>query len=177
MSLISQFWHAARSVTTWLTFSSFIDFDLNPFQLPLGGNLDVPDLRITSGQQSTFSYDDDPVFRPPAPNPNNEFQCNYTAMTGWFPCSIPENRECWLRNRDGREFNIHTDYEKFAPTGITRHFHLEITESTYNADGLPFNSAKLFNGKYPGPWLEACWGDVSTSAPDLFFHVANFLDT
>jgi hypothetical protein len=104
----------------------------------------------------------DPVFKPPAGNPDDhEFKCDYSAMEGWFPCSIPENRECWLRHRDGREFNIHTNYEKFAPIGITRNYTLYVTDGSINADGLPFPYAKLFNETYPGPWLEACWGDVS----------------
>ncbi|CAM1509014.1 Fc.00g027530.m01.CDS01 [Cosmosporella sp. VM-42] len=81
-------------------------------------------------------------------------------MEGWYPCSIPENRECWLRNRDGGEFNIHTDYEKFAPVGITRHYTLVAGEGSWNADGQNFPDAKTFNHSHPGPWLEACWGDT-----------------
>ncbi|KAF4983400.1 hypothetical protein FZEAL_1129 [Fusarium zealandicum] len=104
---------------------------------------------------------DHPVFRPPAANPDDhEFVCDYSSMEGWFPCSISENRECWLRHRDGSEFNIHTNYEKFAPVGITRNYTLNVTETSYNADGQPFPDAKLFNDQYPGPWLEACWGDT-----------------
>jgi hypothetical protein len=96
-------------------------------------------------------------------------------MQGWLPCSIPENRECWLRNKNGREFNIHTDYEKLAPVGITRHYSLNITEGSINADGQPFTKAKLFNESYPGPWLEACWGDVSAMSGSSAICISNSL--
>lgn len=148
MTLIGRFWHAVVDLTTWLTMSPVAEFGLHPSQHPLG---------LLPG--------DPPVFRPPAGNPSDhDFKCDYSRMRGWHPCSIPENRECWLRHKDGREYNIHTDYENFAPRGITRYYTLNVTESSYNADGLPFPDAKLFNKTYPGPWLEACWGDVSATS-------------
>lgn len=144
MTLIGRFWHAVVDLTTWLTMSPVAEFGFHPSQHPLG---------LLPGNP--------PVFRPPAGNPHDhDFKCDYSQMKGWHPCSIAENRECWLRNKDGREYNIHTDYERFAPRGITRHYTLNVTESSYNADGLPFLDAKLFNKTYPGPWLEACWGDT-----------------
>ncbi|KAF7556546.1 hypothetical protein G7Z17_g1344 [Cylindrodendrum hubeiense] len=131
--------------------SPVAEYGYPPSQHPLG----VP---VTH----THEYDDNPpIFRPPAANPNDhDFVCDYSAMEGWFPCSTPENRECWLRNKDGRELNIHTNYENIAPVGITRHYVLNLTNGTFNADGQPFTEAKLFNETYPGPWLEACWGDT-----------------
>lgn len=141
--------------------SPIADFGSHHAQHPLG--VSTPTVLVLSS--------DVPVFRPPAANPDDhEFVCDYSAMEGWFPCSIPENRECWLRNRKGQEFNIHTDYEKFAPVGITRHYVLNVTEGSINADGQLFDNAKLFNKTYPGPWLEACWGDVSAKIGlDLLF--------
>ncbi|RGP71961.1 hypothetical protein FSPOR_3076 [Fusarium sporotrichioides] len=104
---------------------------------------------------------DFPVFNPPPVDPGDaKFVCEYPEMEGFVDCSIAENRECWLRHPDGREFNIHTNYEKFAPIGIMRNYTLTITDESFNADGQNFAEAKLFNKKYPGPWLEACWGDV-----------------
>jgi hypothetical protein len=162
MSPVSRFWHAVTRLTSWLTLSPIAEFGLQPFQNPLVVNQDIPDLHIHGSQQTSVLNDDSPVFRPPAANPkDHDFVCDYSGMKGWFPCSIPEDRECWLRNKDGREFNIHTDYEKLFPSGITRNFVLDITEGSYNADGQMFDSAKLFNESYPGPWIEACWGDVS----------------
>ncbi|KAJ4192983.1 hypothetical protein NW767_010513 [Fusarium falciforme] len=153
MSLFARFWHAVVGLFTWLTMSPVSEYGFHhPAQRPLGA-------------PPTHSHEPDhghyPIFRPPAANPgDHDFVCDYSAMEGWFPCSIPENRECWLRNKDGQEFNIHTNYEKFAPVGITRHYTLNITDGTFNADGQPFKTAKLFNESYPGPWLEACWGDT-----------------
>ena len=109
-----------------------------------------------------------PIFYPPGGKPDSNFQCNYSRMgEGWRFCSIPENRECWLRHTDGREFNIHTDYEKYAPVGIDRYYTLVVNDSWFAADGLNSSAAKLFNDTYPGPWIEACWGDVGprVSAP------------
>ncbi|KAH6884120.1 multicopper oxidase-domain-containing protein [Thelonectria olida] len=150
MTLLGRFWHAVVDLTTWLTLSP-----VHPWQHPLGEP-------ITHGiDQTTRPHGDYPVFRPPAGNPgDHDFKCEYPEMEGWEQCSISENRECWLRNKDGQEFNIHTNYEKFAPKGITRHYTLNVTESSFNADGQPFTDAKLFNETYPGPWLEACWGDT-----------------
>src|ERR1700733_2349497 len=82
---------------------------------------------------------------------------------GWSNCSTPFNRGCLLRNDEtGEEFNIGTDYEDTnqTPIGIHRTYYLNVTDGWYNADGLNFTQAKLFNGTYPGPWIQACWGDV-----------------
>jgi hypothetical protein len=150
MTVISRLWRTVVQVASWLTLSPVSNPDQSA-QYPLG---------FAASKPPIAEY---PIFRPPAANPeDDDFQCVYPAMEGFFQCSIPENREYWLRHRDGREFNIHTDYDKFAPVGITRNFTLNVTDGWINADGQPFDHAKLFNEQYPGPWLEACWGDVST---------------
>ena len=83
-------------------------------------------------------------------------------MSDYEPCSTPENRQCWLTNRKTQhQFNVTTDYEVQKPTGIHRHYELNVTDDTpVNADGVDFDAAKVFNRQYPGPWLQACWGDV-----------------
>ncbi|KAG6356518.1 hypothetical protein INS49_015906 [Diaporthe citri] len=81
-------------------------------------------------------------------------------MRGWRPCSTPSNRECWLRHPDGREFNIMTDYEHEAPIGVHRNYTLLVNDGWINADGRNFTEAKIFNNTYPGPWIQACWGDT-----------------
>lgn len=104
-----------------------------------------------------------PIFRPPGrrvEGPGSDFTCNYTSMKGWRSCSTPTNRSCWLTNDKGGFFDINTDYERLAPTGILRKYTLVIANGSYNADGLDFPEAKLFNDTYPGPWIQACWGDV-----------------
>jgi hypothetical protein len=107
-----------------------------------------------------------PIFKPPGGRlrgPGSEFQCDYSAMVGWSQCSSDLNRACWLRNdRTGVEYNISTNYEdtNWTPIGVHRTYTMDITDDWVNADGLNFTEAKLFNGSYPGPWIQGCWGDV-----------------
>lgn len=35
-----------------------------------------------------------------------------------------------------------------------------VGEQTINADGVPNPDGKVFNNTYPGPWIQACWGDT-----------------
>ena len=85
-------------------------------------------------------------------------------MAGYELCSTPKDRCCWLKNnKTNDEFNIYADYEKRVPIGIIRYDELNVTDDVpVNADGAIFDEAKLFNGEYPGPWIQACWGDVRT---------------
>ena len=82
-------------------------------------------------------------------------------MPDWYQCSDPENRECWLRHSKGSEYNIHTNYEIYAPKGILREYNFVLNDGWINADGRNFTYAKLFNDSFPGPWVQACWGDVN----------------
>ncbi|KAI1613469.1 multicopper oxidase-domain-containing protein [Exophiala viscosa] len=106
-----------------------------------------------------------PIFKPPGgrlEGPGSDFLCDYRNMVGWSPCSTPDNRECWLKNDHTRqEYNIHTDYEDSnqTPLGVHRAYYMNITDGWINADGLNFMEGKFFNGTYPGPWIQACWGD------------------
>ena len=86
----------------------------------------------------------------------------------WEKCSTPEDRSCWLRNpKTGQRYDINTDYENEFPQGVTREYWLTVTNSTIVADGYPFVGATVFNETYPGPWIQACWGD------DVVIHVTN----
>lgn len=35
-----------------------------------------------------------------------------------------------------------------------------MTDQWINADGYNKTEGKVFNNTYPGPWIEACWGDI-----------------
>lgn len=134
----------------------------NPFELPQHPLLDESGIKLNAPDP------DQPIFKPPTgrrEGPGSDFLCDYSNMgPDWYSCSSPENRGCWLRNRfDGSEYNILTDYENDAPTGITRNYTLYVNDGKLDSDGLPFNDAKLFNNSYPGPWIQACWGDVSSA--------------
>jgi hypothetical protein len=101
---------------------------------------------------------------------------------GWTNCSTPD-RSCWLVNKNtGQRFDINTDYENEFPTGIRREYWLEVTKSNITADGYTFTGATVFNNSYPGPWIQACWGDtvvihVRNSDPDrgTSIHVSAFI--
>uniref|UniRef100_A0A0C4DHY1 Lcc2 n=1 Tax=Fusarium oxysporum (strain Fo5176) TaxID=660025 RepID=A0A0C4DHY1_FUSOF len=88
------------------------------------------------------------------------FTCNYTDLKGWKPCTTADDRSCWLKGPYGQNFTINTDYENFWPIGITREYHLNVTDQSINGDGVDNPFGKVFNGKYPGPWIQACWGDL-----------------
>jgi FtsP/CotA-like multicopper oxidase with cupredoxin domain len=76
----------------------------------------------------------------------------------------PSNRECWSEG-----FNIDTDMdEKWPETGKTVVYHLEVTNTTMAFDGVA-RPVMVVNGQYPGPLIEANWGDT------LEIHVKNSL--
>lgn len=155
MHLVDSFWTSITYVVSFLT--------LSPVQGPSG---EEQALLLTSSDALHHENLQGPIFKPPGgrlTGPGSDFTCDYTRMSGWSNCSTPFNRGCWLRNDEtGEEFNISTNYEDTnqTPIGIHRTYYLDITDGWYNADGLNFTQAKLFNGTYPGPWIQACWGDV-----------------
>jgi hypothetical protein len=145
MHLLERFWASVTYIVTFLTLSP------GP-----GGNEQAPLLGSPDGYRG-------PIFKPPGgrlTGPGSDFVCDYSNMKGWSSCTAPDNRGCWLRNFNGTEFNISTNYESLAPIGITRHYELNVTDDWVNADGINFTYAKIFNGMYPGPWIQACWGDT-----------------
>lgn len=161
--LFERLWHDVTAFLTWISLTPTSQDSFGQVALATDrhhatdvSNLDLPGEITTSGD----NYGS-PIFYPPGGN--GEFRCDYSAMgKDWHLCSVAENRECWIRNiKTGEEYNIHTNYEKVAPVGGLREYTLDVTDSWYAADGLNFTAAKLFNDVYPGPWLQACWGDVS----------------
>ncbi|KAF1984792.1 multicopper oxidase [Aulographum hederae CBS 113979] len=68
----------------------------------------------------------------------------------------PDDRGCWS---DG--FDIDTDvYESWPNTGRVVEKTLTVTNVTCNPDGGPAKFCQLINGQYPGPTIEANWGDT-----------------
>ncbi|KAL8642628.1 MAG: hypothetical protein Q9228_000721, partial [Teloschistes exilis] len=41
----------------------------------------------------------------------------------------------------------------------SRKYTLDVSEMALAPDGVAFEHAKVFNGSYPGPWIQACWCD------------------
>lgn len=63
--------------------------------------------------------------------------------------------------------DLATDEETYPP-GVTREYWLEVGENPQVApDGHPKTNGQYFNGTYPGPLIEACWGD------EIVVHVTN----
>ena len=156
MRLAERFWTSVTYVVSFFTLSPVPDLGEVQAPLPASSNVHQADLG-------------GPIFKPPGgrlEGPGSEFNCSYPLMTGYEPCSTPENRTCWLRNNQtGHAYTINTNYEDTneTPFGIHRTYYLNVTNGTINADGLNFAEGKMFNASYPGPWLQACWGDVSLS--------------
>ncbi|KAF2233008.1 multicopper oxidase [Viridothelium virens] len=108
-------------------------------------------------------------FRPP----NSSITCQYP--TGWTSCGSANNRTCWLKNTGKvsgpSEYDIYTEYENAWPTGVLREYWLSVTETPLFPDGYLKPTGLVFNNTYPGPVLEACWGDT------IRVHVTNFIST
>lgn len=170
MRLSERVWLALAEVLTWISPNNVDPFnEFGGLQRPLLDSLEWsvgPSIFDTGATTSTKPHigdgkPGDPIFKPPTGRPEDtQFRCDYRAMKGWRPCSTPSNRECWLRHPDGREFNIMTDYENEAPIGVQRNYTLVVNDGWINADGRNFTEAKIFNNTYPGPWIQACWGDT-----------------
>ena len=67
--------------------------------------------------------------------------------------------------------SISTNYEESWPEGIHREFFINVNEATISPDGYLKPEGKVLNGSYPGPLIEACWGD------NITVHVTNLLNT
>ncbi|KAK4041644.1 putative laccase precursor [Parachaetomium inaequale] len=149
-----NFYHGSRRLVQ--EYHSGMVYDPNDY-------LEVP-LR-TNGKEGSFVYKDDPfvgVPKNPQEGVGGGLHCHYPNMTEWESCYGPKNRTCWLRHRQtGRTIDIDTDYEdpKEVPAGSIRRYHLEVSEQPIAPDGTTMEHGKVFNRMYPGPWIEACWGD------------------
>lgn len=116
----------------------------------------------TGGKEFSYMFNDHPIVGTPK-NPQDGvgggLNCHY-EMEGWEPCYSPRNRSCWLQKGD-KFIDINTDYEDPAevPVGRVRRYHLEVSEQPISPDGTTMEHGKVFNRRYPGPWIEACWGD------------------
>ncbi|KAK1147796.1 hypothetical protein N8T08_000309 [Aspergillus melleus] len=88
-------------------------------------------------------------------------KCEYPDLTGYEFVSGPDNRGQWLKSLDKSkiDYNISTDYETTWPKGVVRKYHVTVDEAEVTLDGVKFPNAKVFNKQWPGPWIQACWGD------------------
>ena len=162
MQLFERFWRAVTYVLGIVTLSPVRDVDLQtPLmevteQLPLGP-IDYSPLP---------NYAPGPIFKPPGGD-GSDFTCDYSNMVGYTQCKDPTDRTCWLTNSNGDTWNITRNYEATfpngaaaMPNGTVRPYTITVTEKGINADGMNFPYGKTFNGLYPGPLIQACWGDL-----------------
>lgn len=166
MHLLDTLWTSATYVVSLLTLSS-INGPVVHEQAPLlvTPNVNHPHLGFHDGVREEALPG--PIFKPPTgrfTGPGSEFNCDYSRMVGWSYCSKPHDRGCWLKKGNSNDpkdrFDINTNYETHTPKGVTRRYRLDLTDDFINTDGMYFDFAKIFNGQYPGPWIQACWGDV-----------------
>ena len=152
MHLNNVFWTSVTYVANIFTFSSLTGHN-SVDQAPL----------LSSSSVATYQEQNYPIFKPPGGKPEDNFTCEYPSMIGFRSCSTPENRGCWLTdNYTTYDINTNYEYVNQTPVGVERKYELDVTNGSINADGMSFSEAKLFNGTYPGPWIQACWGDVRT---------------
>lgn len=88
--------------------------------------------------------------------PANELEVRSNCRNG------PRTRDCW-----GNGWDINCDYdEKWPQTGRTRYYDFHITSGPGGVAGskAPLDGHQrevlLVNGQYPGPTIEADWGDT-----------------
>ncbi|KAF2104686.1 hypothetical protein NA57DRAFT_28126, partial [Rhizodiscina lignyota] len=67
----------------------------------------------------------------------------------------PTSRECWY---SGWDVNCDTDTQ-WPQTGETKTYNFELTEQNLSPDGHE-RPMMVINGQYPGPTIEANWGDT-----------------
>jgi Multicopper oxidase len=67
--------------------------------------------------------------------------------------------------------NSHPQYD-MPDTGVTRYYDLTIARQTLAPDGVT-QSLITVNGQFPGPLIEANWGDWYVAPHELHRHVAN----
>lgn len=183
MHFLDKIWSSATYVVSILTLSPVRGPVVND-QTPLGQNLNVQHHDVGHVEHAVISHEDvhtaaipGPIFKPPSgrvSGPGSDFKCDYSRMVGWEYCSDPSDRGCWLRKVGGDPknpndtFNINSNYEVRKPTGVTRRYRLDLHDDFINQDGMYFDYAKIFNGQYPGPWIQACWGDVCLNLITIF---------
>ncbi|KAI8630931.1 multicopper oxidase [Xylariaceae sp. FL1651] len=101
--------------------------------------------------------------------------CEYPDLEaqGWELCNSETSRDCWIRDPNApqptlTQFDVYTNYEIKHPKGVQREYWIDITENpNVSPDGFPKVEGKYMNGTYPGPLIEACWGD------QIIVHVTN----
>ncbi|OJJ70210.1 hypothetical protein ASPBRDRAFT_197903 [Aspergillus brasiliensis CBS 101740] len=102
------------------------------------------------------------------------FECEYPGLGNDFDPPSEKDRTVWLKSKHSREqdISIKTNYEDYAPRGKVRHVSVTVRTDPSQPkypDGRDYRQGKYFDLEYPGPLIEACWGDT------VYVHVTNKL--
>ncbi|KAI2964954.1 CAZyme family AA1 [Aspergillus niger] len=106
------------------------------------------------------------------------FTCQYPGLKNKYIALPDGNQSLWLqpleKDIQDEQYDIDTDYEIKAPTGVIRDVYVNVTklasDKALKPDGVAFPEGKYINGSYPGPRIQACWGDT------VRVHVTNKVD-
>ncbi|PWY75666.1 hypothetical protein BO83DRAFT_463295 [Aspergillus eucalypticola CBS 122712] len=149
-------------------------FSSQQYPLPPNGAIEYPSSPTAAAGQA------DPTdvleFQPLGASKN--FKCQYPGLKDKYLATPNGNQSLWLQpsqqTSQDEVYDIDTDYEIKAPTGITRDIYVDVSKLDSNdalaPDGVSFPEGKYINGSYPGPRIEACWGDT------VRVHVTNKVD-
>ncbi|PLB47569.1 hypothetical protein P170DRAFT_476255 [Aspergillus steynii IBT 23096] len=121
-------------------------------------------------QQEVLNHDAPMVHKPAEPlsfippgaaeSETGIIKCEYPDMMKDY--DIADKSGEWLISKNptkNPDFNIYTNYETMWPKGTVRKYTVTIEEKAMTLDGVNFPHAKVINGSWPGPWIQACWGD------------------
>lgn len=156
MGFINSCWEAFVQIATYAqSIGTNYDANQQPLHLPSHDHTSgIPGVDVSAG----VSF----------PVVGANFTCQYPSMTGYKPCNTANDRTCWLKGPKGkRDYTITSDYENFGPKGVVREYWLDVDLQAIAPDGYVKALGQVFNGSYPGPHLQACWGD------QMVVHVTN----
>ena len=158
MGFLNSCWEVLLQVTTYAQ-SLGLGHDIYQQPLPLPNHAHGPALVPAAGVS----------FLPQGSE--GGFTCEYPTLTGYEACNSARDRTCWLKPANGKGFvyDIHTDYERYGPQGKTREYWLNVSTQAIAPDGYVKLLGQVFNNSYPGPNIQACWGD------ELIIHVTNLI--
>ncbi|KAK0712929.1 multicopper oxidase-domain-containing protein [Lasiosphaeria miniovina] len=102
------------------------------------------------------------------------FQCRYPFLDAqtWEACNTNNSRSCWLQYKQAEQDGSRYGYDIFTDCECADliMYTFDVANKVIYPDGVAKN-AILFNSQYPGPMVEACWGD------ELVITVTNLLPT
>ncbi|KAI0451212.1 multicopper oxidase-domain-containing protein [Xylaria acuta] len=82
-----------------------------------------------------------------------------SVLAGTCTISVPGDQAIDVSQHEGSWESLLDPNGPVPVTGVTRHYNFTITRQSKNPDGVT-KSMLLANGQFPGPLIEANWGDM-----------------